>query len=58
MTKWEPDILLLEAARLDQIRAAAQVEDLYLTIVETRRIIAESRKLLQRLADKAGATQP
>lgn len=58
MTMWEHDILFLETARLCQKRALAEVEDLHSTIGETRRIIAESRKLLERLSDKAGATQP
>lgn len=57
MDEWELDHLAAEHARLYQIRAAAGVEDLHATIAETRRIIAESRKLLDRLTDKS-ATQP
>lgn len=58
MDEWELDHLAAANARLFQIRAAAGVEDLHSTIAETRRIIAESRKLLDRIAAKSGATQP
>ncbi|MER9171223.1 hypothetical protein NKI12_28635 [Mesorhizobium australicum] len=58
MTSWEPDDYFNVSARLYQQRAVAHVQNLRSDIAETRRIIDESRKLLDRLAAKSGAIVP
>lgn len=58
MDPWEPDYFLNESARLYQRRAAAQIADLRSNIEDTRRVIEESRKLLDRLFAKSGAIHP
>lgn len=58
MEPWEPDDYFTVSARLYQQRAVAHVADLRSDIAETRRIIDESRKLLDRLATKSGAIVP
>jgi hypothetical protein len=58
MEPWEPDGYFNLSARLYQQRAVAHVEDFRSDIDETRRVIEESRKLLDRLAAKSGAILP
>lgn len=57
MDPWEPDDYFNVTARLYQQRAVAHVENLRSDIDETRRVIEESRKLLERLAARH-AVQP
>lgn len=50
--------LFIMAARQRQRRAVDDADNMLSTIEETRRVIAQSRKLLDRLAATSGATQP
>jgi hypothetical protein len=50
--------LFIMAAHQRQRHAVAEADNMLSTVGERSRIIAESRKLLQRLADKAGASRP
>lgn len=58
MEPWEPDDYFNISARLYQERAVVHIDNLRSDIEETRRIIEESRKLLDRLAAKSGAIVP
>lgn len=49
LSAWDKSEIV--AARLNERRARADIEDLRQTIDETRRVIAASRKLLDRLAE-------
>jgi hypothetical protein len=50
--------LFIMAAHRRQRHAVAEADNMLSAIAETRRTIAESRKLLERLAGKSGAIQP
>ncbi len=51
------DNVEIEAARLNESRARADIDDLRQTINDTRRLILASRKLLDRIAADAYSEQ-